>query len=286
MRAALRSGFAPGRLLPLAWLAPLLLLLAAFSLAPAAWVVLNSVQSADGWTLAHFAEIIHSPFYRQALGNSAVIALAASAVALLLALAGAAALVRVDGRLRALVVACLNTAGNLAGVPLAFAFIIVMGSNGALTLLLRRAGLAAGVTLQFDLYSQAGLILVYSYFQLPLAVLLLYPAFDGLRAEWGEAAALLGAGRTAYWRRIGLPLLLPAVAGTFILLFANAVGAYASAYALMTSNYNLVTIRIASLVAGDIFLEPNLAAALSVLLMLLLLLVALVNHQLLRRMAR
>jgi putative spermidine/putrescine transport system permease protein len=176
----------------------------------------------------------------------------------------------------------MNTAGNLAGVPLAFAFIIVMGSNGALTLLLRRLGESFGQAPRFDLYSQTGLIVLYSYFQLPLAVLMLYPAFAALRAEWGEAAALLGAGRSAYWRRIGLPLLLPAIGCTFMLLFANAVGAYASAYALMTSNYNLVTIRIASLVAGDLFLEPNLAAALSVLLMVLLGLVAAVNRRLLQ----
>jgi putative spermidine/putrescine transport system permease protein len=270
------------RLLPLAALLPLLAVLAAFSLAPAAWVIFSSVQSDQGVTLQHFSDILASTFYRLALANSFTIALASSSIALLLALAGAAALARVEGRLRDLVTACLNTAGNLSGVPLAFAFIIVLGSNGALTLLLRKGGLAG-----FNLYSQGGLILVYGYFQLPLAVLLLYPAFAALRAEWAEAAALLGAVRLAYWRRIGLPLLAPAIAGAFMLLFANALGAYASAYALMTSNYNLVTIRIASLVAGDIFLEPNAAAALSVLLMallaLLLLFVAFVNRQLLQR---
>jgi putative spermidine/putrescine transport system permease protein len=71
--------------------------------------------------------------------------------------------------------------------------------------------------------------------------------------------------------------------GTFVLLFANAMGAYASAYALMTSNYNLVTMRISSLVAGDIFLEPNLAAALSVLLVVILVILVTVNQALLKR---
>ena len=76
---------------------------------------------------------------------------------------------------------------------------------------------------------------------------------------------------------------MPAILGTFILLLANALGAYASAYALMTSNYNLVTIRISSLVAGDISLEPNLAAALSMMLMAILILVATVNQFLMKR---
>jgi putative spermidine/putrescine transport system permease protein len=59
------------------------------------------------------------------------------------------------------------------------------------------------------------------------------------------------------------------------------LGAYATAYALMSSNYNLVTIRISSLVVGDISLEPNLAAALSLMLTAMLVLVVLVNQYLL-----
>ena len=78
-------------------------------------------------------------------------------------------------------------------------------------------------------------------------------------------------------------MLAPALLGTFILLFANSMGAYASAYALTSGNYNLLTIRIASMVAGDLFLEPELAAALSVLLMGLLALIAWANQLLLRR---
>lgn len=94
---------------------------------------------------------------------------------------------------------------------------------------------------------------------------------------------MLGASRASYWRLVALPVLMPAVFGTFILLLANAMGAYASAYALMTSNYNLVTIRISSLVAGDISLELNLAAALSVLLVAMLVFVAMVNQFLMKR---
>lgn len=260
-------------------LLPLLLLMALFSLAPAGWVLLHSVQVDGVWSLAHFVEIGRSSFYRQAFGNSLWVSAWSSVLGLLIALVSAASLKRVDSRLRDAVVAFTNMASNLSGVPLAFAFIILMGANGAVTLLLREWGVGE----DFNVYSRGGLILIYTYFQVPLAVLLLYPAFDALNDEWQESAALLGASRWQYWRLIALPVLLPAVLGTFILLFANAMGAYASAYALMTSNYNLVTIRISSLVAGDIFLEPNLAAALSVLLVALLVLLVTVNQLLLKR---
>lgn len=260
-------------------LLPMLLMLLLFCLAPMAWVLINSVQTEQGPGLGHFQEILTSPFYLQAFYSSIRISLASSIIALLLVLPGAASLSRVPGRLQNLAIAFTNMTSNLTGVPLAFAFIIILGTNGALTLMLRHAGLIDDL----QLYSGNGLILIYSYFQIPLGLLLLYPAYDLLDDDWPQAAALLGASPLQYWLRVGLPVLAPAIAGCFILLFANAMGAYASAYALTTGNINLVTVRIASLVSGDIFLEPNLAAALSVMLMLLLVLVTAVNQWLLRR---
>lgn len=260
-------------------LLPLMAMLLLFCLAPMGWVIVNSVHSEDGNTLANFREILSSPFYLQAFASSIRISLYSSVIGLFIVLPGAASLARVPGRLQNMAVAFTNMTSNLAGVPLAFAFIIILGTNGALTLLLRHAGLIDDL----QLYSSNGLILIYSYFQIPLGLLLLYPAFNQLNDDWPEAAALLGASPWQYWRHVGLPVLAPAVCGTFVLLFANAMGAYASAYALTTGNYNLVTVRIASLVSGDIFLEPNLAAALSVMLMALLILVTAVNQWLLRR---
>ncbi|WP_028534969.1 ABC transporter permease [Paludibacterium yongneupense] len=263
-------------------LVPFCVLLALFCLAPLGWVVLHSVQGDDGPGFGHFREILASPFYRLAFINSLYISLWSSGCGLLIALIGAASLRRVPGRLRNAVVAFTNMTSNLAGVPLAFAFVIVIGTNGALTLLLRQWGWID----DFHLYSKGGLCLIYTYFQIPLGVLLLYPAFDALDDDWQQASALLGARLWQYWWHVALPVIAPAIFGTFILLFANAMGAYASAYALTTGNFNLITVRIASLVSGDIFLEPDLAAALSVLLTLLLVLVCTVNQMLLKRSYR
>jgi putative spermidine/putrescine transport system permease protein len=264
-------------------LLPFILLLALFCLAPLGWVVAHSVRGDDGaFSLGHFREILTSPFYRLAFVNSLDISLRSSALGLVIALAGAASLRRVPGRVQNAVVSFTTMTSNLAGVPLAFAFVILVGTNGVLTLLLRQGMAIDG----FNLYSRSGLTLIYTYFQIPLGVLLLYPALDALDDDWRHAASLLGARHWQYGWHVALPVIAPAVCGTFILLFANAMGAYASAYALTTGNFNLVTVRIASLVSGDIFLEPDLAAALSVLLTLLLVLVCAVNQILLKRSYR
>ncbi len=265
--------------IPMLWLLPLLLILGIFTFAPLAWILHSSLATEQGWSLSRFHELLTSAFYRQAFGNSLYLSFGSSVAGLLLATLGAASLRRVGGRLRNWVLAVTNMTSNMAGVPLAFAFIVILGTNGAITLLLRQGFGIEG----FNLYSMNGLLLVYTYFQIPLALLLLYPAFDNLNDDWRDAASLSGASPLRYVWHVALPVLAPALLGTFILLFANSMGAYASAYALTSGNYNLLTIRIASMVAGDLFLEPELAAALSVLLMGLLALIAWANQLLLRR---
>ncbi|MCY1389831.1 NifC-like ABC-type porter [compost metagenome] len=267
------------KLLALLCLLPFALFFVAFQIAPLFWVAVHSVQTSNAWGLGNFREVFASPFYRQAIRHSLEISLWSSLIGLLIAVLGSYSLRQVDSRLRDFVMAFANMTSNFAGVPLAFAFIIILGFNGAITLLLKQAGLIE----DFNLYSKTGLIILYTYFQIPLGVLLLYPAFDALREDWRESAALLGASPWQFWRHIGLPVLTPALLGTFVILMANALGAYATVYALTTGNFNVLTIRIAGLVAGDIFLDPNMASALAMILVGLMTLITIVHQWLLRR---
>ncbi|MFG0408708.1 ABC transporter permease subunit [Pseudomonas sp. NY5710] len=267
------------RYLALLCLLPFAVFFVIFQIAPLAWVAINSVQSEAGWGLANFSKVFTSKFYLQALQRSLEISFWSSLFGIVIATLGAYSLRQVDSRLRDFVSAFANMTSNFAGVPLAFAFIILLGFNGALTLLLKQIGLLE----DFSIYSRNGLILVYTYFQIPLGVLLLYPAFDALREDWRESAALLGASHWQFWRHIGLPVLTPALLGTFVILLANALGAYATVYALTTGNFNVLPIRIAGLVAGDISLDPNLASALAMVLVGLMTLVTVVHQWLLKR---
>jgi len=273
-----RSG-ARGRYLALLCLLPFAVFFVVFQFAPLAWVAINSVQSEAGWGVANFSKVFSSKFYLQALQRSLEISFWSSLFGIVIATLGAYSLRQVDSKLRDFVSAFANMTSNFSGVPLAFAFIILLGFNGALTLLLKQIGLLE----DFSIYSKSGLILVYTYFQIPLGVLLLYPAFDALREDWRESAALLGANHWQYWRHIGLPVLTPALLGTFVILLANALGAYATVYALTTGNFNVLPIRIAGLVAGDISLDPNLASALAMVLVGLMTLVTVVHQWLLKR---
>jgi putative spermidine/putrescine transport system permease protein len=84
-----------------------------------------------------------------------------------------------------------------------------------------------------------------------------------MKKEWREASESLGASRTQYWIHIGLPILAPPLLSCMILLFGNAFGAYATAYALTGGMLQLVPILIGAQIQGDVLHDPNLGYALA-----------------------
>ncbi|HLV84096.1 MAG TPA: ABC transporter permease subunit [Devosia sp.] len=193
------------------------------------------------------------------------IAGASSIIGALAGLAIALAIIRgrLPAPLRSAIMTFSGVASNFAGVPLAFAFIATLGRLGLVTIIaktvfgldLYRAG--------FNLLSFWGLTITYLYFQIPLMILIIAPAIDGLKKEWSEAAASLGAQPWQFWRYIGLPILWPSFLGTVSLLFANAFGAIATAYGLTGSSLNIVPILLYAQIRGDALQNPGLGAALA-----------------------
>lgn len=238
---------------------------------PSANMVLMSFKptGGGGWTLANYREILTESMYTAAIKNSVGISLFSSVVAIVFTTVTTYAIVSRSKKLRETFVVIANMTSNFAGIPLAFAYIILLGSSGVLLIFGRRAGI--DWLANYNLYSPWGLCIVYLYFQLPMGIILLLPIYDALDKGWRESAELLGASSFQYWRRIGLPVLMPSIVGVFAMMFANAMGAYASAEALTGTGVNLLSIRIANTVTGDIFARPEIGAALSVLLAMILL---------------
>jgi putative spermidine/putrescine transport system permease protein len=100
---------------------------------------------------------------------------------------------------------------------------------------------------------------------LPLMILLILPAFAGIRREWQESAQSLGAGTFQFWWRIGVPILLPSLIAGLTLLFANAFGAYATAYTLVQARLALVTLQIGYMIAGEVRQDQGIGMAMAVL---------------------
>jgi putative spermidine/putrescine transport system permease protein len=271
-----------------AWLGvvPFLLFALLFLILPSARLIAGSFTDADGnLTLANIAQLFTQPTilnaYWLSIRISAVTALGGGIFGFLLAYAVTAG--GLPRPIRSAVVTFSGVASNFAGVPLAFAFVATLGRTGFITALLKDVFHLNIYDAGFNLYTFAGLSLTYLYFQFPLMVLIMTPALDGLKREWREAAENLGASTFDYWRRVALPILLPSILGAMILLFGNAFGAYATAYALTGGSLPIVTIQIGAQIRGDVLHKPNLGYAMA-LGMVVIMAVSLVGYSALQRM--
>lgn len=245
----------------LAWLgvAPFFLYAFAFLIYPSVSIIAGAFQNDQGqFTLALVRRMItHATLsaYWTSIKLSLVTAILGGLVGLLMAYGA------VSDAMPRWVRTTLSTfsgvAANFAGVPLAFAFVATLGFTGVVTKLLKDA---FGIDIYnggFSLYSFTGLVIVYMYFQIPLMILVITPALDGLRREWREAAMNLGASTSQYWRHVALPVLMPSLLGAVVLLFGNSFGAYATAYALTSGQLPLVPVLIGQVVTGNVLSDPH-----------------------------
>jgi len=278
-----------GRRLPLSWLGavPFLGYVGIFLLLPTAIVAVSAVTVNGGLGLANFNELTE-PFLVRAFVNSVVLSAGTALIGAVLGalMAYAVATGNPDGILRRLVTSACGVLAQFGGVTLAFAFIATIAQQGFVTLFLLQHGVdifASGVWL----YKLPGLVLVYTYFQIPLMVLVFLPALDGIRPQWREATESLGGGTWHYWRYVAGPLLLPAFLGATLLLFANAFSAYATAAALINQGGIIVPLQIANAMTSEVGLHSaSFASALALAMIVIVATVMLLYSLLQRRTAR
>ncbi|WP_405926301.1 ABC transporter permease [Streptomyces sp. NBC_00035] len=246
-----------------------------------AFTVKDQTTGATSYTTANLTDSLQGAYFTALVGSVKLSAVSAG-IATVLGLPLAQAVV--TSRFRALREAVLTASGvlaNFGGVPLAFAFVATLGNAGVLT---RHFGLTDK---GWNLYSFWGLVIVYLYFLIPLMVLTITPALDGLRSQWREAAQNNGATSTQYWRHVALPVLAPSLLGGFVLLFGSAFAAYATAAAMVGSAVPLVTLQIADAISGNVLVgQENVALALSLDMVLIAGVVMAVYLPLQRRSAR
>jgi putative spermidine/putrescine transport system permease protein len=264
--------------------APFFLFATLFLFLPSLVLFVGSFQDAKGnWTFANIAGLFTPSIlsaYWITIRISAATAVAGGLFGF--AMAYAAILGGLPRGVRTALSTFSGVASNFAGVPLAFAFIATLGRLGLVTVLLRDVFHIELYQGGFNLYSFWGLSVTYLYFQFPLMVLIITPALEGLRRDWREAAENLGATQWQYWRYVALPVLLPSLLGTMILLFGNAFGAYATALSLTGGMINLVTILIGSQIKGDVLHNVGLGYALA-LGMVVVMAVSMAGYYALRR---
>ena len=188
--------------------------------------------------------------------------------------------------IRRAVLALSSVLAQFGGVALAFAFLATIGLNGVLTLWAQEY-LGWNLAGSGWLYGLPGLVVVYTYFQIPLMVIVFLPALEGLRDQWREAALNLGASTWQYWRQVAIPLLTPAFLGAALLLFANAFAAYATAAALVSQGSPIVPLLIRSALTSEVVLgQAGFAYALALEMIVVVAVVMVAYAAMVKRTAR
>jgi putative spermidine/putrescine transport system permease protein len=259
----------------LAWIGvtPFFVFSLMFLIIPTLFLIVGAFLDQDGHaTFGNLLKIFQNPTIVDAYVVSIKISLitAFGGTFLGLLLAQAIILGNLPTWIRPAVSTFCGVASNFAGVPLAFAFIATLGPSGLLMnwmaqrLNMSTRDVSLGLQgMGFSVISFWGVVLAYLFFQIPLMVLIIAPALDGLKKEWREAAVTLGATSVDYWRYIGLPVLWPSLVGSAVLLFANSFGAIATAYALAGPGFNIITIQLNNQIRGDVLHDQNFGYAIA-----------------------
>ncbi len=237
-----------------------------FLIWPVIAVTIRSFHGNKGeWTTANYTPILKAGPYFHAFVTSIKLSLITAVIGAIVGAFFAYVIVKYAGRKFSGVIDSVSAVfANSGGVPLAFMFVAAFGVEGVATKILKSVGwdIYAG---HFTIFGFIGVVFVYSFFQIPLMVLVFKPAISGLRSEWAQASTNLGASTLTYWRRVAIPILTPSFIGAFFLLFAGSFSAYATARALTVGTVPLVPIIIGTLVDGNVVSDQaNLGDALAV----------------------
>jgi len=280
-----------GRRLPLSWLGvvPFFAYVGLFLLLPTIIIAAGSFATKDGsFTLSNFSAI-NQPYLVKSLVNSLVVSAVSAVVG---ALAGALLAYAVvtgnpRGILRRSVTSASGVLAQFGGVTLAFAFIATIGTTGVVYIFLKDRGIDIFPNGVVWLTELSGLVLVYTYFQIPLMLIVFLPALDGIRPQWREATESLGGSTWHYWRYVAGPLLAPSFLGCSLLLFANSFSAYATAAALISQGSVVVPLAISNLLTSETGrAQPGLAKSLALMMIVIVMVVMVLYAVLQRRTSR
>jgi putative spermidine/putrescine transport system permease protein len=246
-----------------------------FLLLPTGVVIWNSLRNTTGgWNLGGITELANPAVRGYFIGSFKLCLVSSVGGAVFGAvLAYAVATGNPDGAVRRLYLSASGVLAQFGGVTLAFAFLVLIGP----------IGLLAHASWYYDF--PWGISLIYTYFQIPLMVLVFMPAIDGLKIQWREASENLGASAWQYWRYIGGPLLTPAFLGASLLLFANALSAFATIQAWENQIAYTVPQQISTSLSSEVGLSNVNYADVLALGMVIMVAIVMTGYALLQRRA-
>lgn len=256
---------------------PFVFIIGLFLAIPFFNMVRRSFLCSNGqWGIEQYREIFTKKIYVKAITNSIVIALTSTILGLVIDFLTTISLDKLLAPHKRCYLALLNLTSTYAGLPLTMSFITILGTSGVFVLISRAIHFTP--LENYNLYSLSGMFIIFLYFQIPMGTLLIVPAIQKVKKEWKEAAKLMNCSSLYFWIRVGIPVMWPALMGTFSMLFTNALTAYTTPYLLTGNNIAFLPIKIADMYVGDIKQRPELGSALSMVMLFIIVMVLAITN--------
>lgn len=244
------------------FLIPFILFLGIFEIYPLIVMFSRSFVSETGkLTLGYYLNIFHEPQYYHAIVNSLGFATACSLVGGVGGTLIGYYASRLPAKQRSLLLSVYSLPMTLSGLVVAFSFIVLLGRNGVINLIVQKLFHLPKST-YFDIYSWYGLVVVYAFYQIPLMTMTMAAVFRNLDYRLVEAARNLGAKQIQVWKYVIIPALAPGFVTGISIQLAGMMGAFGTVLALVGGAKNLLAIQVYYHTSESTFNLPQ-AAALS-----------------------
>ncbi|WP_158817992.1 ABC transporter permease [Methylocapsa sp. S129] len=260
----------------LAFLAPSLLFLLVAFVTPLILLLGVSLAGPSGLSLDAYGKLLGTGYYLTVIWNSLRLALLTTIFALAIAYPAAFALARARGMVRTALLTCLFLPLAASVIVKAFAWTILLRSDGIVNRILVGLGLIEAPIRM--IFTETALIVGSVNIFLPFMILPIYAVVTQLDRRLSEAAATLGAPPIAAFLKVTLPLTLPGIIAGVALVFSLSVSAYVVPTLLIGERYPTLasTIAKAYLLARD----PQFGAAAGVALLVIALIVVTLSARL------
>ena len=269
---------------------PFLLFTGIFLIYPTASVVNGAFRNAEGvYNPGKIKELYLSPIYRNAFSNSLEISIKTAVLGAVLGGLFAWTLTtgKQGGLFNRVAIALSSVLAQFGGVMLTFAFLATFGFNGLASSFAMKYAPNSFLTQSDWLYSLNGLAVVYTFFQIPLMVLVFLPSLENMKPQWREASDSLGGNTSEFWLRVGIPVLTPSFFGAMLLLFVNSFSAYATAATLINLSDFLTPLQIANALSSEVGgANPQEAKALSMFMVIVVVIVMALYALIRKRVSR
>jgi putative spermidine/putrescine transport system permease protein len=224
--------------------APAVALLALFFGLPVAGIAVDAFS--DG--LKAFARVVAMPTFWPSLVGTLVLTVVASTLSIVVGVAVALHLSRMEERHRTLLAFVIALPLTFSGLIVAYGFILTYGRAGLVTQLLAMLGTDSAVVGK-ALFTPVGLAFASSYYLIPRVVMGVLPVFVNFDRAQLEVAQSLGASAAQAFWQVMLPQLAAPIAGSLCLIAAVVFGAYGTALALVGTRLEILPLQLYSLIS-------------------------------------